>query len=87
MARSTPMSLWNQLPAERRRHMRWGMAGVAISWSLAAVLAQIGPVSAPRNHHGATGAAMDVMVASARTAANQMTATPTLALKSVKPSH
>ena len=39
------MSLWNQLSVERRRHVGWGVAGVAISWGLAALMAYIGPTS------------------------------------------
>jgi hypothetical protein len=45
MHRSTPMSLWNQLPVERRRHVGWGIAGVMLSWGIAALMAYIGPTA------------------------------------------
>lgn len=39
------MSLWKQLSAERRSHVGWGMFGVSISWSMAALMAYAGPAS------------------------------------------
>lgn len=32
-------SLWNRQPVERRSHLRWGSAGIAASWTLAALMA------------------------------------------------
>lgn len=36
---ASPLSLWKDLPAERRGHVRWGLAGIAISWTLAGLMA------------------------------------------------
>lgn len=32
-------SIWMRQPAERRGHLRWGAAGIAASWTLAALMA------------------------------------------------
>lgn len=42
---SNPMSMWNQLPQDRRNHLRWGLIGLSVSWTLAALMACATPGS------------------------------------------
>jgi hemoglobin len=47
MQLSTPMSMWTSLPPERRRHIQLAIIGVAVSWTLAALMACSTPPSGP----------------------------------------
>ncbi|MGC4063010.1 MAG: group 1 truncated hemoglobin [Aquabacterium sp.] len=44
---SRPLTLWTSLPPERRRHIQVALIGVAISWTLAALMACSTAPSAP----------------------------------------
>lgn len=39
MSMTKPMTLWSSLSFERRRHIQMAVIGIAISWSLAALMA------------------------------------------------
>ena len=73
---SRSLSMWNQLSDERRRHVRLALAGVAISWTLAALMActTTGPSAAlheqlggPRTIEAITDRTLDRVAADPRT--------------------